>query len=727
MCITKIALLICFLVFSVNAASYTWTGTGADTSFGTADNWNPAGVPGTMDDATIDIADAVCTIDADTDVQSLIVNSDTATVTVSAALIVHTLDLQDGTIDVTDTGDVSGKNETSGAFMPSNDATFSISGVASIPIEISYGQLWVNKGADVSHIETAYSSGEVYVVPGSHVGMIHIGNGYSGNVFFEIAEADGDVCDIDSIESNDGEFNFKNGSTVVVKDYFNCTDSQTVFSGEGSLMLGEDSKSIWEYVDITEKVMVENMGWLETANAESNSYFYFNGQATFKNTGEMRLNTGIYFYSVENSFENTGTATTDNDDTNTYSCYFNSAFSSTSTEFPKVINSGDISCPTLNVQYVDLQNSGKIDVAEIEMYYATTTVTSDQENALIISGYGTVLLGQVTVAELHIGGSIDFISSGVGNSTITFYNGTSTSTWTGAADSFFIFDGEFYSSGTIYFESAMVEFSVNSKADTTGYFYFQDTTLYSQGDWVHSGSSFTFQNENCLWFNQGYLEMTSDWTLSSNDYSSGPDAAGTFINVGILKLTDGGSFYSNAGVCNGGKIILADSSDSTFSSLNYIYTYNRLALQGTVEIELGEKVDTDTFEFASQYVLYYYYSTLSAPEEFNDDGVPLTVTPGVKEYSVYSLADDDRPFVEHVDLCWYSNSLYIFSDDDDMKGYDCGDLPTLTDFELGMCDREDIPAATVDPGSAGPSDSSASGVVFSMLSVFIIAALFILF
>ena len=43
------------LLSTVSAAVVTWDGGGGDTSWHTANNWNPDGVPGAADDVTINI------------------------------------------------------------------------------------------------------------------------------------------------------------------------------------------------------------------------------------------------------------------------------------------------------------------------------------------------------------------------------------------------------------------------------------------------------------------------------------------------------------------------------------------------------------------------------------------------------------------------------------------------------------------------------------------------
>jgi len=192
-----------------------------------------------------------------------------------------------------------------------------------------------------------------------------------------------------------------------------------------------------------------------------------------------------------------------------------------------------------------------------------------------------------------------------------------------------------------------------------------------------------------------------------------------------MKLFDGAYFYCNFGTCNGGLLILADTSDSTFYSTTYIQTNSRCALQGSFKIEFGDQVDKD-FEFTYQTLWYYSSSASKYPDDFDDNGVPLTFDhEGDFSVQVRITTDGVDISFSDIDTCYVSNGLYGFSKGVSDSFYSCEDQPSDSDMVKGMCDV-DLPPATVDINN-GPGTGSASSMVFSVLSVFIIASLFILF
>jgi len=213
-----------------------------------------------------------------------------------------------------------------------------------------------------------------------------------------------------------------------------------------------------------------------------------------------------------------------------------------------------------------------------------------------------------------------------------------------------------------------------------------------------------------------------DWGVSD----SSTDGAGSIYNVGVMQLYDGGYFYTNFGTCNKGLLVLADTSDTTFSSSTYIQTYERIALRGSFNLQFADQVDKD-FTFYYQTLWYYSSSASSHPDDFDDDGVPLTFDhEGDFDVTIRITSSDDGIDISFsdVDTCYVASGLYGFLDESKSL-YSCIDQPSQSDVIDGMCGDRPLPPATVE--IKVPGTSTASGMVFSVLSAFIIASLFILF
>jgi len=303
------------------------------------------------------------------------------------------------------------------------------------------------------------------------------------------------------------------------------------------------------------------------------------------------------------------------------------------------------------------------------------------------------------------------------------YNSTSSNHWLSDEDSSWWFVGFYQTTYYEYLDGATLVFAEDTNQTSSAYWYFKNSKVYSQGNFVHSGAGWTMQDENCTFINQGYFISENDWGVSDNS----AEGAGSIYNVGLMKLFDGGYFYSNFGTCKGGRLVLADTSDTTFYSTTYIQSYSRIALHGSLRLEFGDQVDKD-FELTYQTLWYYSSAASTYPEDFDDNGVPLTFEKE-SDFSVEIRITDDGIDIDinfgDIDCCYVATGLYGFS-----KGstgadfYDCEDQPSDSDIILGMCDT-DLPDATVDIDEI--DGSPASTLVFSVLSVFIIASLFILF
>jgi hypothetical protein len=356
---------------------------------------------------------------------------------------------------------------------------------------------------------------------------------------------------------------------------------------------------------------------------------------------------------------------------------------------------------------------------------AVVTISKDIDT-LRVSGYGTVVVEAITInwiqSDYGSGGYIYYKCVG-GNCTVNNYNSSTTNRWLSDEDSAWYFVGFYQTTYYEYLEGVTFVFPELQNQSSSAYWYFTNSVVYSRGNFEHSGASWTFQDSNSSFINQGYFVSLNDWGVSDNSATD----AGSIYNVGIMKLFDGGYFYSNFGTCNDGLLILADTSDTTFYSTTYIQSYGRCALQGQFKIEFGDQVDSD-FEFTYQTLWYYSSSASKYPEDFDDNGVPLTfdhegdfsvqvrITVGDDGIDIHSFSD--------IDTCYVSNGLYGFSKGVSDSFYSCEDQPSDSDMVKGMCDV-DLPPATVDV--TNPPGSPASTMVFSMLSVFIIATLFVLF
>jgi hypothetical protein len=151
-----------------------------------------------------------------------------------------------------------------------------------------------------------------------------------------------------------------------------------------------------------------------------------------------------------------------------------------------------------------------------------------------------------------------------------------------------------------------------------------------------------------------------------------------------------------------------------------ISTYNRIAQQGPIEIEFGPGI-TKTYTISLQTLWSYSSSASSVAADFTN-GVPNTFdSEGDFDVEVRDQDVTDAIDFSDIDSCYYAGFLSVTNQ---KKPATC--LDQSSDVELGMCDRDDIPDATVDIGT-GIAKGSASGLMFSLLSVFIAASLFILF
>jgi hypothetical protein len=351
---TKIALLLCFLVFSAHAATVTWTGA-ADGKASDAANWD-TGVPTAADDVIIDTDGLNIEWDI-AEVLTLTLGSASAdtsntVIWISTDCVFTVFDITRGTVNIT-AGTVSGKDVDSKISL-AYSSTYSkliISGeaIVTIAIVVTDGQVWVGKGGNAANIDATSLSAIVTAEPGSVVGILHATS--SAQVVFVVAPADGDEVSIDELWADYGVFSFEEESTVNCVNTFNTTSSS--FSGNGTIVNGPDAVSYIEGATFNDAVKGQNDGWIELADYAGVTITFYD-ESSFENNGEYVANSETYLYDIDTSFTNNGNVTTTSDK-NDYSCSFrNYGFSSGE----KVIfyNNGGITCPKFEIYYIDVQS-----------------------------------------------------------------------------------------------------------------------------------------------------------------------------------------------------------------------------------------------------------------------------------------------------------------------------------------------------------------------------------
>jgi hypothetical protein len=724
MCIAKIALLlVCFVVFNAQAMSLDWVDGTGSSDWANATNWNPAQVPTAADDCTITTGNVV--ISAAAAVQSLILSS-ASTVTVDAALTVWSVDNQYGTLIVSAKGSIVPANGT--ATYTQSDYTqsnFQVAGAVSIPITCSYGSISVWAGGDITGpIDSSYSC-TVFAAPGAHISALTT---TTDVVFQGPVDDTNPSIDIDEIWANGATFTCGNDTNVVVAKTFNTTGSECYFAGQGTITNGADAVSQWDYLQSGDDIVVKNEGWLATGTGSYS--ITLTGKSVFINNGQFVSNGRTELDTVDNAFVNNGNITTDDDGKNTDACYFYNYYgSSAAGTYPNVTNTGDITCPELRLYYLPLySDGGNVNVDSLYLYGssdgsdAVVTFSKDVGN-LVVRGYGTVILQAITVnwiqSDYSSGGYIYYHCVG-GNCTVNNYNSSTTNHWWSDVDSAFYFAGFYQTTYYEYLDGCTFVFPELTNQTSKANWYFAQSTVYSRGYFEHSGAYWTFQDSNSSFINQGEFKSLADWGVTDNS----ADGNAAIYNVGKMTLFDGGYFYCNFGTCNGGLLVLADTSDSTFYSTTYIQSYGRAALQGQFKIEFGDQVSKD-FEFTYQTLWYYSSSATKYPEDYNDKGVPLTFEhEGDFSVDVRITTDGIDISFSDIDTCYVSTGLYGFSKGVSDSFYSCEDQPSDSDMVKGMCDVP-LPPATIDINN--PTGNTASSMVFSVLSVFIIASLFILF
>jgi hypothetical protein len=255
----------------------------------------------------------------------------------------------------------------------------------------------------------------------------------------------------------------------------------------------------------------------------------------------------------------------------------------------------------------------------------------------------------------------------------------------------FFFGGEFLTTSSEYVDGATLIFLETSKTNSLAYWYVNPkSAVYTRGSFVRRGPNpWYFRDETSVWYNQGYMEAQNDWMIMGYQDNDPVDKIGTFYNVGILKLFDGAWVTVNLGSCNGGRVILADSSNSTFSSSNSISIYSRIAIDGDIELEVGHH-----FTFNYQLVISYTSSASKYPDDF-DKGIPKTF----KHADSYYVRTRDVTTSSFVKPCFDTFGLGVST-----KGV-IGSCQPQPSFQKGICETN-LPPATVEFPAHPPSPSS---------------------
>lgn len=310
---------------------------------------------------------------------------------------------------------------------------------------------------------------------------------------------------------------------------------------------------------------------------------------------------------------------------------------------------------------------------------------------------------------------------------LLFFNSTADSTWDGTWTFCDVYtqSSETLQNGTFTYEQGETDEHPDRCLTTSlaNWNVKPDTNVLTQGDFVHSGSTFYLYGSTVEWINTGNFEVLSSWTLYNNpDYNAAPDDSASFFNVGILKLLYGITSYVNIGDCNDGLLLLSDDSATTFSHSG-ISAQKRFSFQGGIALEVSPEFDQKDYSFS---VTVLTYNSDVYPDDFDSTGTPKTLKIH-KDYDVIQLDEDGDEYDDYdeVNVCFsdFSDALYVY-----YKGFpttSCKKQPS--DVEEGICERDvgsEFPESTTDiPGA----DGSATTIVFSMVSMFsLIAALFIL-
>jgi hypothetical protein len=346
---------------------------------------------------------------------------------------------------------------------------------------------------------------------------------------------------------------------------------------------------------------------------------------------------------------------------------------------------------------------------------------------LYVTGTGTVLfVGDRTIDSFITGnGAYITIKNQDGNTTINHYYGNSSrNTWTSGEGNYFILALTFETDYYEYLEDALLIFADDSNQTSTSYWNFIRSTVYSRGHFLHNGQTFYFEDDNSTFINQGFFECTS----SFSGYSSSADGIGAFISVGVVKFVNGATFNVHTAVCNGGLLILADSEDNYFDSV-YVTTTERVAFDGSLELEFGSTVPED-YELTNTNLWYWYSGVAKYPDEYDEDGIPNTFNDDQSDYDVRvrESEDGDVEVYDYSDVepCWTNYGLYGYSDEDERDANIlCKDQPDMADESL--CTERELPEATVEIDNNIIARGSASNMIFSVLSVFLTADFLTLF